>query len=321
MPESNRQPAACAAALPLSQCRLAETSRPGSGMRHGSAARTGRDANPYRWRPFDRCLASPAVADRQSVCPCASRRRPHRASRCSACAPRGGTPRQRRPARGPRCPCVRAVMLRKCFGWKRVDEKRVGETVRAAKHRARVRELSFADAETKNAPGNGSEGVRGPRRSGRPISVTGSVVVVDGALRQSRLHAIRHACEPVALLARGIVTAMEAGGGRHRNGSKQGIFDAVVLRWARTLHPSFSLCKHFFHIRPPCRRTARAHCSSGSSARHTWSRSLGCAPALGCRRSAWNAVSSAATGSSRNGRNAICFCFARSANSVSKPCV
>lgn len=59
MPESNRQPAACAAALPLSQCRLAETSRPGSGMRHGSAARTGRDTNPRRWKPFDRCIALP----------------------------------------------------------------------------------------------------------------------------------------------------------------------------------------------------------------------------------------------------------------------
>ena len=152
MPESNRQPAACAAALPLSQCRLAETSRPGSGMRHGSAARTGRDANPRRWRPFDRCLALPAVADRQSVCPRVSRRRPHRASRCSACAPRGGIPRQRRPARGPRCPCVRAVMLRKWIGWKRVGEKRVCETVRAAKHRARVQALSFADAETKTPP-------------------------------------------------------------------------------------------------------------------------------------------------------------------------
>jgi len=36
----------------------------------------------------------PAVADRQSVCPCVRRRRrPHRASRCSACAPRGGVPR------------------------------------------------------------------------------------------------------------------------------------------------------------------------------------------------------------------------------------
>lgn len=41
---------------------------PASGIRHGRAARTGWDASPYRWIPFDRCFALPAVANRQSVC-------------------------------------------------------------------------------------------------------------------------------------------------------------------------------------------------------------------------------------------------------------
>ena len=40
---------------------------PRFGIRHGSAARTGRDTSPYRGSVFDRCSALPAVAHRQSV--------------------------------------------------------------------------------------------------------------------------------------------------------------------------------------------------------------------------------------------------------------
>lgn len=45
---------------------------PRFGIRHDSAARTGRERNPYRCSVFDRCSALPAVANRQSVrAPCA----------------------------------------------------------------------------------------------------------------------------------------------------------------------------------------------------------------------------------------------------------
>ena len=71
-PDSNRWPTACAAALPLSYRPLEEHLLPRFGIRHGSAARTGRDTNPYRCSVFDRCSALPAVANRQSVrAPCA----------------------------------------------------------------------------------------------------------------------------------------------------------------------------------------------------------------------------------------------------------
>lgn len=100
---------------PMSSCRCIV-----SGLRHAPrqcrAHRAGCEP-----APLEAVLSMHRIAglvDRQSVCPCVSRRCPHRASRCSACAPRGGIPRQRRPACGPRCPCVRAVMLRKSRGWK-----------------------------------------------------------------------------------------------------------------------------------------------------------------------------------------------------------
>ena len=45
---------------------------PRFGIRHGNAARTGRDTSPYRCSVFDRCSPLPAVANRQSVrAPCA----------------------------------------------------------------------------------------------------------------------------------------------------------------------------------------------------------------------------------------------------------
>ena len=43
---------------------------PASGIRHGNAARTGWDASPYRWTPFERCFA---LAPLRSANPCACR--------------------------------------------------------------------------------------------------------------------------------------------------------------------------------------------------------------------------------------------------------
>ena len=68
---------------------------PASGIRHGNAARTGWDANPYHWTPFDRCFA---LAPLRSANPCACHvstetdHHPRRASRRSTCVPHGGTP-------------------------------------------------------------------------------------------------------------------------------------------------------------------------------------------------------------------------------------
>lgn len=62
----------CRCSPKLSYRPLEEHRLPRFGIRHGSAARTGRDTNPYRCSVFDRCSPLPAVANRQFVrAPCA----------------------------------------------------------------------------------------------------------------------------------------------------------------------------------------------------------------------------------------------------------
>ena len=84
---------------------------PRSGIRCGSAARTGRDASPYRCSVFDRCSPLPAVANRQSVrAPCALVDvLPTRSPRRGITTQRTGAGRSRAPASGraralPGCP-------------------------------------------------------------------------------------------------------------------------------------------------------------------------------------------------------------------------
>ena len=67
VPDSNRRPAACAAALPLSQRRFVEHRLPIPGMRHGSAARTGRACKPVPLWSVRRCSALAPRQKRQSV--------------------------------------------------------------------------------------------------------------------------------------------------------------------------------------------------------------------------------------------------------------
>lgn len=108
-------------------------------------------ANPYRWKPFDRCFAlAPVQAPilvRDPTLSAWAARRPCPASGHSAHAPHSGNPFPR---------TVHARMLG--------DANRSRE-IRVWLHCERAKE---------NAPGCGSEGVRVPRRSGRPISRAGN---------------------------------------------------------------------------------------------------------------------------------------------------
>ncbi len=90
---------------PLEEHRLARF-----GIRHGSAARTGRDASPYRCSVFDRCSPLPAVAHRQSVrAPCAH------VAVLPTCSPRRGITTQRTCAGRSRAPASgRACALPGC---------------------------------------------------------------------------------------------------------------------------------------------------------------------------------------------------------------
>lgn len=72
---------------------------PRFGIRHGNAARTGRDTSPYRCSVFDRCSPLPAVANRQSVrAPCAL------VDVLPTCSPRQGITTQRTCAGRSRAP-------------------------------------------------------------------------------------------------------------------------------------------------------------------------------------------------------------------------
>jgi hypothetical protein len=120
VPDSNRRPAA----LPLLYRTELTPSRNTFSRHRAYATATPRapdgpviqNRNPYRWIPFDRCFALPAVANRQFMCasflcysmppPASSIATQHR---CASWR----NPVTARPMRGPQCPDVRCRMLRK----------------------------------------------------------------------------------------------------------------------------------------------------------------------------------------------------------------
>jgi hypothetical protein len=206
----------------------------------------------------------PAVANRQSVCahrccacPC---RHPRRASRRSTCVPHGGIPRLR---------CTSAdlgvrTFATGCFGTGCMPEKRQRETVRDANHRARFEEYSathFANAEKKN-PRRASEGVRVPRRSGRPISAKGRsvVVAVEAGLWPFR------AGVRIAAVARRCGAAMETESGVHRKNPVEsrgrGAAIAAVAAMGAHVTPGFSGMQTFFSHPRDAGRTNHAECGA-----------------------------------------------------------
>lgn len=175
VPDSNRRPtkssfAALTSELPSSRNTF---SRPRA---YATAAPRAPDGhrNPYRWKPFDRCFAL-TLRKRQSVCAAASARRPCPASGHSASsASQRNIPVLRLPAWMPRVRMrLREKMLKSAHGCAGPCE---GTRVDSAPLRTRKRKR----------PRVGSEGVRVPRRSGRPISETGSQSNKGSASSRSR---------------------------------------------------------------------------------------------------------------------------------------
>jgi hypothetical protein len=148
---------------------------------------------------------------------------------------------------GPRCPHVRCRMLRsRCL-----PEKRQRETVRVAIARARCcveRKLALRTTKTKRP----RSGIRGRSRSSE-IGVTDLPGENQSWMRKSFpscSRASHNRCAHEATSRRwradsdGLVMRMagfmaEIVGFKKRN-------RCGGLRWARTLHPSFGDCKHFF---------------------------------------------------------------------------
>ena len=142
-PDSNRQPTACAAAPPLSFRPLAERLLPIPGMRHGSAARTGRACKPVPLWTVRAMFRIGLSSERPIRVRCIARRpcRSIKARRRSAFAVF--------PASGQQCPDASGA--------------RCNRVVRACG--------SFANAENETPPGAGTRGrSRCLGRSGRPIS-------------------------------------------------------------------------------------------------------------------------------------------------------
>lgn len=234
---------------------------------------------PRRWIAFERCFALPAVANRQFV----------RSTRSSSI--KIGSASVRRPRRST---TTHANALTAARPWpRRGDWRRVlqGEAESGVEVAARECPCS-CECWKQKAPGCGSEGIRSPRRSGRPISVNGGSVVVSAV--DLSIPGQQSACAQAAVIARRFGLAHVVEGGGHDGGCVEcgGGNIAGVLRWRRTIHLPFSECKHFFYIR---RRTeierkqgdfVMRYFRSGASVFQTWSRSFGCAEAIGCRRSA-----------------------------------
>lgn len=115
---------------------------------------------------------------------------------------------------------------------------------------ARTRVVRSADLSVKTKrPRRASEGVRVPRRSGRPISLERDQSAVKPLSNRAAPYPARH--RPCSRRSRdiGLFCWWMAGfisAGR-RWMWRECI--AVVLRWARTLRASFFDCKHFFYIR------------------------------------------------------------------------
>ena len=138
----------------LSYRPLEEHRLPRFGIRHGSAARTGRDASPYRCSVFDRCSALPAVANGQSV-----RARRALLGVLSTCSPRRGITTQRTCASRSRAPA--SGRARALPGCPRAERNFRGGTKRTSMHAHPPRTLK-----TKRPRDLRPEGVRVPREIG-----------------------------------------------------------------------------------------------------------------------------------------------------------
>lgn len=112
-PDSNRWPTACAAARPLSFRPLALPRLASPGMRHGSAARTGRARRQPRTRTAVECpsLQRIGASRRQSRCDLHPWHRPRRSTQTQRTAPYSTMP----PPRACRHGCFRANGSRETF--------------------------------------------------------------------------------------------------------------------------------------------------------------------------------------------------------------
>jgi hypothetical protein len=243
------EPATCEqmpAALTAELTPLRETPSCVSGIRHGRAARTGWSWTPRRWR-----RSSDA-----SHC-----RRSRIGNSCDRCLriDHVGVPLRTPPAskhhNARECVWQRALGLSVgigagCFRAKRkVKGNHAGMPAWARTRvvwtagRPAVRPL-----ETKR-PRRASEGVRVPRRSGRPISRKGDQSAVEPMSNRAAPYPARH--RPCSRQSRdiGLFCWWLAGFIRRAVVVMWKGCIAFVLRWARTLHPYFFECKHFFYIR------------------------------------------------------------------------
>lgn len=243
------EPATCEqmlAALTAELTPFRETPSCASGIRHGRAARTGWSLTPRRWRRS--CDASH----------CRRSRIGNSCDRC-VCNDHVGVPLRTPPAskhqNARECVWQRALghgvgIGAGCFRAKRkVKGNHAGmpawartRVVRTA-GRPAVRSL-----ETKR-PRRASEGVRVPRRSGRPISRKGDQSAVKPMSNRAAPYPARH--RPCSRQSRdiGLFCWWLAGFIRRSVVVMWRGCIAFVLRWARTLHPYFFECKHFFYIR------------------------------------------------------------------------
>lgn len=159
-----------------------------------------------------------------------------------------------RPMRGPRCPDVRCRMLRNIMFGASDAEKRQRDTVRVASRRARFyktfQKTLFANAEKEKPPDGhprafaclGDRGDRSPER--------GSVVMCAAVFRLPGHAAAvpQRACVRIAAEARRFERIGGVEGGFHGKARVNAFrLNAARLRWARTLHPYFFECKHFFY--------------------------------------------------------------------------
>lgn len=233
-PDSNRWPTACAAALPLSFRPLEEHRLPRFGIRRGSAARTGRDASPYRCSVFGRCSALPAVANRQSV-----RARRALVGVLSTCSPRRGITTQRTCASRSRAPASgRARALPGC--------PRAERNFRGGKKRTSMHAHPPRTPKTERPRVWRPEGVRVPRRSGWPISQgvsRMSEVQVPCAFGTAQVAAFRTQHQAAARGLQGGL-AVEGIGGLH--GKKSVAEERPRGRRARTIRRLFAMRNTFF---------------------------------------------------------------------------
>lgn len=212
--------------------------------RQGRAHRVVVDTTPLE--TFERCFALPTLAHRQFV----RSMRAHRPCRVPLRTPPASKHHNAR-----ECVWQRALghgvgIGAGCFRAKRkVKGNHAGMPAWARTRRVWIAgRPAVRSLETKR-PRRASEGVRVPRRSGRPISRKGDQSAVKPMSNRAAPYPARH--RPCSRRSRdiGLFCWWLAGFIRRAVVVMWREFIAFVLRWARTLHPSFFECKHFFYIR------------------------------------------------------------------------